>query len=66
MTRTVEVVEAKKSGNTSEVDSLRLLRQTICQRVDVLDMVVPDRDVVAGQLAETRQAAQRVEIVVED
>ena len=40
--------------------------QPLGQRVDVLDVIVPDRDVVAGQLREAGQRAQRVEVVVED
>ncbi len=40
--------------------------ETLGQHAHVLHVVIPDRDVVAGQLAETRQAAQRIEVVVED
>src|SRR5580658_2399465 len=36
------------------------------QRVGVLDVVVPDRDVVALELVEARERAHRVEIVVEN
>ena len=36
------------------------------ERVDVLDMVVPDRDLVAVQLLEARQRANGVVIVVEN
>ncbi len=35
------------------------------QRIGVLDVVVPDRDFMAGQLAESIQSAQRVVIVVQ-
>ena len=40
--------------------------QPLGERVDVLDVVVPDRDLVPVELAEARQRAQRVEVVVED
>jgi hypothetical protein len=40
--------------------------QTFGERVDVLHMIVPDRDVVTGQFGKTGQRAQRVEIIVED
>jgi len=42
------------------------VRQALGQRVRVLQVVVPDLDVVAGKLREASQAAQRVVIVVED
>src|SRR5262249_36217817 len=40
--------------------------QPLRQHVDVLDMIVPDGDVMSGELAEALEAAQRVEIIVED
>jgi len=36
------------------------------QRLDILDMIVPDDDIVALQLFETGQHPQRVMVVVED
>lgn len=35
------------------------------QPVHILDMVVPDRDIVTGQLGETWQGAQGVQIIVQ-
>ena len=40
--------------------------QPLGELVDVLDVIVPDRDVMAGELAEAIQRPQRVEIIVED
>ena len=40
--------------------------QAFRQRIDILDVIVPDGDVVSGQLAEAIEGAQRVEIIVED
>ena len=40
--------------------------EALGERVDVLDVIVPDRDVVAGELPEAGERAQRVEVVVED
>ena len=40
--------------------------QTFGQRIDVLHMVVPDRDIVARQFGKAGQRAQRVEIIVEN
>ena len=40
--------------------------QPMGQRVDILDMIVPDRDIMACEHAEARQAPQRVVIVVEN
>ena len=40
--------------------------QPLGERIDVLDVIVPDRDVVSRELAEAVEGAQRVEIVVED
>ena len=48
--------------STSASVSLQALRQ----HIDVLDVIVPDRDVVAGELAEAVERAHRVEIIVED
>ena len=42
------------------------LAQPLGQHIDVLDVVVPDRDLVAGQLLEAAQRAQRVVVVIED
>ncbi len=42
------------------------IAQSLGQQAGILHMIVPDRDIVAVELAETRQRAQRVEIVVED
>src|SRR4029079_10644598 len=42
------------------------IAQALRQRIDVLDMIVPDRDVMPGEFAETVEGAQRVEIIVED
>src|SRR5215216_2748309 len=40
--------------------------QPFRQHIHVLDMIVPDRDVMFVELAETIEGAQRVEIIVED
>ena len=40
--------------------------QAMRQRVDVLDVIVPDRDVVALELLEASKRAHRVVIIVED
>ena len=40
--------------------------QALGERVDVLDVIVPDRDVVAVELPEAGQRPQRVEVVVEN
>src|SRR6266403_1130730 len=40
--------------------------QALGEPVDVLDMVVPDRHLMTGKLAEAIERAQRVEIIVED
>ena len=40
--------------------------QPLRERIDVLHMIVPDRDLVAVELAKARQRPQRVVIVVED
>jgi hypothetical protein len=40
--------------------------QPVGQHIDILHVVVPDRHLVPGELAEARQAAQRIEPVVED
>jgi hypothetical protein len=40
--------------------------QPLRELVDVLDVVVPDRHVVAGELLEALERAQRVVVVVED
>ena len=40
--------------------------QAVGQRIDVLDVVVPDRDVMAVELAEARKRPHRVVIVVEN
>src|SRR5258708_2403874 len=40
--------------------------QALGEPVDVLDMVVPDRHLVPGKLAEAIERAERVEIIVED
>src|SRR6478609_5293252 len=40
--------------------------QPLGELVDVLDMVVPDRDVMAFQFHEAIEGAYRVEIIVED
>ena len=40
--------------------------QPFGQRIDVLDMVVPDLDLVAGQLFEALERAKRVVIVVQN
>jgi hypothetical protein len=42
------------------------IAQSLSEGVDVLDVIVPDRDVVPGQLAEAIEGAQRVEIIVKD
>ena len=42
------------------------IAQPFGQRVDVLDVIVPDRDVMSGELAEAGQGAQRVVVIVED
>ena len=41
-------------------------RQPLGQLIDVLDMIVPDRDLVAIELAETVERPHRVVIIVED
>jgi len=40
--------------------------QSLGERVDLLDVVVPDLDLVPRQLREAVERAQRVEVVVED
>ena len=40
--------------------------QALGQGIDVLDVVVPNRDVVTGQLAEAIERANRVEVIVQD
>ena len=40
--------------------------QAFRQHIDVLDVIVPDGDVVSRQLAEAVEGAHRVEIIVED
>ena len=42
------------------------LAQSLGERVDVLDVIVPDLDVVSRQLREAVERAQRVVVVVED
>ena len=42
------------------------LAQSLGERVDVLDVIVPDLDVVPRQLREAVESAQRVVVVVED
>jgi hypothetical protein len=42
------------------------LGQAPGQPVDILQVVVPDRDLVPGELGKTPEGTQRVEIVVED
>ena len=42
------------------------IAQPFRQCIDILDVVVPDGDVVSGQLAEAVEGAHRVEIIVED
>src|SRR3954451_1740761 len=42
------------------------IAQAFRQRIDVLDVIVPDRDVEPGELAEAVEGAHRVEIIVED
>src|SRR5215470_4689942 len=42
------------------------IAQTLGERVDVLDVIVPNRYLVAGEHAEASQRSQRVVIVVED
>jgi hypothetical protein len=40
--------------------------QPFGQRIDVLDMIVPDLDLVAGQLLEALERAKRVMIIVQN
>ena len=40
--------------------------QPLRQRIDVLDVVVPDRDVVSRKLGEAIEGAHRVEIIVKN
>ena len=40
--------------------------QALRQHIDILDVIVPDRDVVPGEFFETIEGAHRVEIIVED
>src|SRR5256885_14400139 len=40
--------------------------QPFRQHADVLDMIVPDLEVISAELAETIEGAQRVEIIIED
>jgi len=42
------------------------IAQSLREHVEILNMVVPDRDVVARELLEAIERAQGVEIVVED
>ena len=42
------------------------LAQSLGERVDVLDVIVPDLDIVSRQLREAVERAQRVVVVVED
>src|SRR5437764_15269161 len=40
--------------------------QPLRQHVDLLDMIVPDLDVISVKLAEAIEGAQRVEVIIED
>jgi hypothetical protein len=40
--------------------------EALSQRIDVLGVIVPDRDLVAVQLAKARKSTKRVEVVVEN
>jgi hypothetical protein len=40
--------------------------QPVRQLVDVLGVIIPDRNVMAVELGETRQRAYRVEVIVEN
>ena len=40
--------------------------QPLGQRIGFLNMVVPDRDVVARKLAEAAERTESVEVVIED
>ena len=40
--------------------------QALGELVDILRVVVPDRDVVAGELREAAERADGVEVIVED
>src|SRR4051812_18214604 len=42
------------------------LGEALCKAIQIFDMIVPDRDLVPGELGETRQCAESVEGVVED
>src|SRR5438105_4969289 len=42
------------------------IAETIDQLIDVLDVIVPDRDLVARQPGETLERPERVEIVIKD
>jgi hypothetical protein len=53
-------------GPLTDEDQCLARMQPFSQRIDVLDMVIPDRDVVGRQLVEALECSQRVEPVVED
>ena len=40
--------------------------EALCERVDILRVVVPDRYVVPVELAKARERAQRIEIIIQD
>src|SRR5512133_3755182 len=63
-----EALEERRADLGARADQHERLRvpQALSKRVDLLDMIVPDRDVVPLQLAEARKRAEGVGVVVED
>jgi hypothetical protein len=63
-----EALEERRADLGALADQHERLRihQTLGERIDVLDVVVPDRDVVPLQLAEARERAEGVVVVVEN
>ena len=53
-------------GPLADQDQHLGVAQALGERVDVLDVVVPDGDVEGRELAEAGERAERVEVVVED
>jgi hypothetical protein len=63
----VQALEQRRANFRSFADEHQGLGvpQTLCQGIGILDVIVPDGDVVSRQLAEALQRTQRVVIVVQ-
>ncbi len=63
-----EPLEQRCSNGGALADEHQRLRiaQALCERVQLLDVIVPDGDLVAVELGEAVQRAKRVEVIVED